>query len=145
MAFKAPRSFELTVPSTLEALDAVQRLVTEAARECSLSEDFAYWMELTICESMINAIRHGNQCDPTKKAHLKISLVGPRIEVIVEDQGHGFNLSDLADPTETKNLLKPSGRGILIIRSFMDEVDISPAEGGGNRLRMIKRLPENAS
>jgi serine/threonine-protein kinase RsbW len=145
MAFKAPRSFELTVPSTLEALDAVQRLVTDATREYGLSEDFAYWMELTICESMINAIRHGNQCDPSKKAHLKISLVGPQIEVIVEDQGHGFNLGDLADPTETKNLLKPSGRGILIIRSFMDEVDISQSEGGGNRLRMVKRLPENAS
>jgi serine/threonine-protein kinase RsbW len=145
MAFNAPRSFELTVPSTLEALDAVQRLVTEATREYGLTEDFAYWMELTICESMINAIRHGNQCDPSKKARLKISLVGPQIEVIVEDQGHGFNLSDLADPTETKNLLKPSGRGILIIRSFMDEVDISQAEGGGNRLRMVKRLPENAS
>jgi len=145
MAFKAPRSFELTVPSTLEALDKVQRLVTDATREYGLSEDFAYWMELTICESMINAIRHGNQCDPSKKAHLKISLVGPQIEVIVEDQGHGFNLGDLADPTETKNLLKPSGRGILIIRSFMDEVDISRSEGGGNRLRMVKRLPENAS
>jgi len=145
MAFKAPRSFELTVPSTLEALDKVQRLVTDATREYGLSEDFAYWMELTSCESMINAIRHGNQCDPSKKAHLKISLVGPQIEVIVEDQGHGFNLGDLADPTETKNLLKPSGRGILIIRSFMDEVDISRSEGGGNRLRMVKRLPENAS
>jgi len=145
MALKAPRSFELTVPSTLEALDKVQRLVTDATREYGLSEDFAYWMELTICESMINAIRHGNQCDPSKKAHLKISLVGPQIEVIVEDQGHGFNLGDLADPTETKNLLKPSGRGILIIRSFMDEVDISRSEGGGNRLRMVKRLPENAS
>ena len=145
MALNAPRSFELTVPSTLEALDAVQRLVTEASREYNLTEDFAYWMELTICESMINAIRHGNQCDPSKKAHLKISLVGPQIEVIVEDQGHGFNLSDLADPTETKNLLKPSGRGILIIRSFMDEVDISQSEGGGNRLRMVKRIPDDAS
>jgi len=145
MALKASRSFELTVPRTLEALDAVQRLVTEAAREYGLSEDFAYWMELTICESMINAIRHGNQCDPSKKAHIKISLIGPQIEIIVEDQGHGFNLSDLADPTETKNLLKPSGRGILIIRSFMDEVNLSQAEGGGNRLRMVKRLPEDAS
>jgi serine/threonine-protein kinase RsbW len=142
MAFKAPRSFDLTVPSTLEALEAVQRLVTEAAREFELSEDFAYWMELTICESMINAIRHGNKCDPAKKAHLKVSLIDSQIEIIVEDQGHGFSLSDLADPTESKNLLKPSGRGILIIRSFMDKVDLSEREGGGTRLRMVKRLPE---
>jgi serine/threonine-protein kinase RsbW len=145
MAFKAPRSFELSVPSRLEALDAVQCLITEAAREYHLSEDFAYWIELTICESMINAIRHGNRCDPTKKAHLKISLIGSQIEIIVEDQGHGFSLNDLADPTETKNLLKPSGRGILIIRSFMDEVQVSECEGGGSRLRMVKRLPENPS
>src|SRR5678816_237254 len=144
MAFNAPKSFELTVPSTLEALDEVQRLVTEAAQEYNLSEDFAYWMELTICESMINAIRHGNRCDPAKKAHLKISRIGPQIEVIVEDQGPGFNLGDLADPTETKNLLKPSGRGILIIRSFMDEVDLTQREGGGCRLRMVKRIRGNA-
>src|SRR6185295_260074 len=143
MAFNAPRGFELTVPSRLDALEAVQCLVTEAAREYHLSEDFAYWMELTICESMINAIRHGNRCDPAKQAHLKISLNGSQIEIIVEDQGRGFRLDDLADPTETKNLLKPSGRGILIIRSFMDEVHVSETEGGGNRLRMVKRLPEN--
>jgi serine/threonine-protein kinase RsbW len=142
MAFKAPRSFDLTVPSTLEALEVVQRLVTEAALEYQLTEDFAYWMELTICESMINAIRHGNKCDPAKKAHLKISLIDSQIEIIVEDQGRGFSLSDLADPTESKNLLKPSGRGILIIRSFMDKVDLSECEGGGTRLRMVKRLPE---
>ena len=145
MAFNAPRSFELTVPSRLEALEAVQCLVTEATQEYQLSEDFAYWLELTICESMINAIRHGNQCDPTKKARLKISLHGSQIEIIVEDQGQGFSLSDLADPTETKNLLKPSGRGILIIRSFMDEVILSECEGGGSRLRMVKRIPEAAS
>ncbi|HLQ78540.1 MAG TPA: ATP-binding protein [Terriglobia bacterium] len=144
MALKAPRSFELTVPSRLEALEEVQRLVTEATREYQLSEDFSYWMELTICESMINAIRHGNQCDPSKNARLKISLNGSQIEIIVEDQGHGFKLNELADPTETKNLLKPSGRGILIIRSFMDEVDLTECEGGGSRLRMIKRIPGNS-
>jgi serine/threonine-protein kinase RsbW len=145
MAFKAPRSFDLTVPSTLEALETVQRLVTEAALEYQLNEDFAYWMELTICESMINAIRHGNKCDPAKQAHLKISLIDSQIEIIVEDQGRGFDLNDLADPTESKNLLKPSGRGILIIRSFMDNVDLSECEGGGTRLRMTKRLPETSA
>jgi serine/threonine-protein kinase RsbW len=145
MALKAPRSFELTVPSRLEVLESVQSLVTEAAREYRLSDDFAYWMELTICESMINAIRHGNRCDPSKTVHLKISLNGAQIEIIVEDQGTGFSLTDLADPTETKNLLKPSGRGVLIIRSFMDEVELSECAGGGSRLRMLKRLPENLS
>jgi len=144
MALNAPKTFELIIPSRLEALESVQRLVTEAALEYKLSEDFAYWMELSISESMINAIRHGNRCDPSKNAHLRISLNGSELEIIVEDQGTGFNLDSLADPTETQNLLKPSGRGILIIRSFMDEVNLSVSEGGGSRLRMVKRLPESA-
>src|SRR5262252_7545219 len=144
MALNAPRTFELIIPSRLEALESVQRLVTEAALEYKLSEDFAYWMELSISESMINAIRHGNRCDPSKNAHLRISLNGSELEIIVEDQGTGFSLDSLADPTETQNLLKPSGRGILIIRSFMDEVNLSVSEGGGSRLRMVKRLPESS-
>ena len=89
---------------------------------------------------MINAIQHGNNADPNKTAYLKISSTGDAIEIIVEDEGQGFTLDRVADPTSDANLLKPSGRGILIIRSFMDEVDCTPREGGGCRLRMLKRL-----
>jgi len=145
MTLNAPKSFELTIPSRLEALDAVQHLVEEAAKAFNLTEEIAYWIELSVSESMINAIRHGNKSDPNKAASLKISSDGEAIEVIVEDEGKGFKLEDLADPTDAQNLLKPSGRGILIIRSFMDEVNLSTREGGGTRLQMIKRLPGNAS
>ena len=141
-----PRSFELTVPSRLEEMANVHTLVEEAIREYNLSEDLAHWIELTISESMINAIQHGNKCDPEKKATLKISSDGNSIEITVEDQGKGFQLDDVADPTNVENLLKPSGRGILIIRSFMDEVNLSRREDGGSRLRMVKRIPkENPS
>jgi serine/threonine-protein kinase RsbW len=142
MPVNQPRSFELTVPSRLEEMANVHTLVEEAIREYNLSEDLAHWIELTISESMINAIQHGNKCDPEKKATLKISSDGNTIEITVEDQGKGFQLDDVADPTNVENLLKPSGRGILIIRSFMDEVDLSRREGGGSRLRMVKRIPK---
>ena len=142
MALIPRRSFELTIPSRLEELEAVQKLIGEATLAFGLTEDMAYWMELTISESVINAIRHGNQSDPAKNARLIISSDGENVEVIVEDQGKGFNLEELADPTRTENLLKPCGRGILIIRSFMDEVKLSHKEGGGTRLRMLKRLPD---
>jgi serine/threonine-protein kinase RsbW len=142
MTLRPSRTFELTIPSRLEELDAVQRLIGEATSAFGLSEDMAYWMELTVSESVINAIRHGNRSDPTKKAHLAISFDGENVEVIVEDQGEGFNLEELADPTRAENLLKPCGRGILIIRSFMDEVTLSPKEGGGVRLHMLKRVPD---
>jgi serine/threonine-protein kinase RsbW len=142
MTLKAPRTFELTIASRLEELEAVQELIGKAATAFGLTEDIAYWMELTISESVINAIRHGNQSDPAKKAYLSISCDGQSVEVIVDDQGEGFNLEELADPTQAENLLKPCGRGILIIRSFMDEVKLTAREGGGTRLRMLKRLPE---
>ena len=126
-------------------MEAVHALIAEAVEEYRLNSEMAHWIELTISESMINAIQHGNKADPAKKATLRISSIEDTIEIIVEDQGHGFSLNELADPTETKNLLKPSGRGILIIRSFMDQVDLSQREGGGTRLRMVKRLPEESS
>ena len=142
MTLRPLRSFELTIPSKLEELEAVQRLISQAASAFGLSEDMAYWMELTISESVINAIRHGNQFDPTKKARLAISFDGENVEVIVEDQGEGFSLDELADPTRDENLLKPCGRGILIIRSFMDEVSLTRREGGGTRLHMLKRVSD---
>jgi serine/threonine-protein kinase RsbW len=123
MTSKMPRSFELTIPSRLEEMQAVHELVGQALEEYKLSDELAHWIELSISESMINAIQHGNN-----------------IEIIVEDQGIGFKLDKVADPTDNANLLKPSGRGILIIRSFMDEVDLSEREGGGCRLRMVKKI-----
>jgi serine/threonine-protein kinase RsbW len=142
MTLKSPKTFELTIPSKLEELEAVTKLIAEATAAFGLGEDVAYWLELTVSESMINAIRHGNQSDPTKDAYLSISFDGHTVEIVVEDEGEGFKLEELADPTQAENLLKPCGRGILIIKSFMDEVKLMPREGGGTRLRMIKRLPE---
>ena len=140
MTSKQPRSFELTIPSRLEEMQAVHELVGQALQEYKLSDELAHWIELSISESMINAIQHGNKADPAKEATLKISSNGHAIEIIVEDQGCGFKLDKVADPTDNANLLKPSGRGILIIRSFMDEVDLSEREGGGCRLRMMKKI-----
>jgi serine/threonine-protein kinase RsbW len=137
------RSFEITVPSRLEEMQAVHALVEKAIKEYKLNGELAHWIELTISESMINAIQHGNKADPAKKATLRISSNGESIEIIVEDEGKGFILDGVADPTDQANLLKPSGRGILIIRSFMDEVDCVPLEGGGCRLRMVKKIREN--
>ena len=144
MTLKAPRSFELTIPSRLEEMEAVHELIAAAMREYQLTDELAHWIELTISESMINAIQHGNKADPAKKATLKISSTGDTIEIIVEDQGTGFKLDKIADPTDIANLLKPSGRGILIIRSFMDEVDLTQREGGGCRLRMVKKIRDNS-
>ena len=100
MTLKQPRSFELTIPSRLEEMQAVHALIAEAVKEYRLSDEMAHWIELTISESMINAIQHGNKADPTKQARLKISSTGDSIEIIVEDQGKGFTFDKIADPTD---------------------------------------------
>lgn len=94
MHSKAP-TFRLTIPSRIEELEAVRTLVGRASEAYALSEDMTYWMELAITESMINAIRHGNRCDPSKEATLKISMNGRSIEIVVEDQGAGFRLDEV--------------------------------------------------
>src|SRR6266702_4572797 len=144
MTSKRRRSFELTIPSRIEQMEAVHDLIAEAVKAYKLNNEMAHWIELSISESMINAIQHGNKADPAKQATLRISSSGDAIEIIVEDEGKGFTLDKIADPTDQANLLKPSGRGILIIRSFMDEVDLSATEGGGCRLRMMKKIRGNA-
>jgi serine/threonine-protein kinase RsbW len=142
MTAPIPRTFALSIPSRLEEMHAVHALVGEAVKEYGLSEELAHWLELTISESMINAIQHGNRLDPAKQATLKISSTDDVLEIIVEDQGKGFALDTIADPTDAANLLKPGGRGILIIRSFMDEVDLTQSDGGC-RLRMVKKISRN--
>src|SRR5260370_17430589 len=101
-------SFEITVPSRLEEMQAVHALVDKAIKEYELNGELAHWIELTISESMINAIQHGNKADPAKTATLKISSTGDAIEIIVEDEGKGFTLDTVADPTHNTKLLKPN-------------------------------------
>ncbi len=134
--------FELTVPSRMEELESVQQFAESASEALGLEKEFAYWIELTVSESAINAIQHGNELDPAKNVSLRISSDGKTIEIIVEDQGTGFELADVPDPTDVENLLKPGGRGILIIQSFMDTVEVTHIDGGGSRLRMVKSITD---
>src|SRR6202008_3232013 len=87
MTLRRRRSFELTIPSRLEEMEAVHALIGDAVKEYKLNSEIAHWIELTISESMINAIQHGNKADPAKTVNLKISSTGDRIEIIVEDEG----------------------------------------------------------
>jgi serine/threonine-protein kinase RsbW len=132
--------FELRLPSRMDALADIRKLVEEASRTLGLDEDMRHWIELSVNESAINAIQHGNQLDESKEIFIRIASDGNAIEVVVEDQGSGFELDEVPDPTDRENLLKPGGRGILIILSYMDSVEVTPLPGGGSRLRMRKRL-----
>jgi serine/threonine-protein kinase RsbW len=86
-------------------------------------------------EAVTNAIAHGNGGDPNKSAAIDVAVGASRIEITIEDEGPGFNQACLKDPTADENLLKESGRGVMLMRSFMDEVHYNDA---GNRVRLVK-------
>jgi len=90
----------------------------------------------------VNAIKHGNQMDETKRVTLEFVLHPQALEVHVQDEGAGFDPSTVPDPVAEENLLKAYGRGIFFMRSFMDEVSYSFPAKGGSRVTMLKRVPE---
>jgi serine/threonine-protein kinase RsbW len=131
--------------STLEMLDLVQAAADQILRPLALDDDTHQQVNVTIRESVINAIRHGNQNDASKRVLLELTTEdtsdGCELTVRVCDQGEGFDPAAVPDPLAEENLLKASGRGMLMIRAFMDDVQLGPASGGGTEVRMVKRLP----
>jgi serine/threonine-protein kinase RsbW len=97
---------------------------------------------VAVRESVINAIKHGNRNDTTKHVFVEFHLdpAGDELHIRVRDEGPGFDPEEIADPLAPENLLKASGRGIFLIRSFMDDVRLQRAPEGGMEIRMVKRV-----
>ncbi len=131
-------------PSLVEMLDLVQAIVEQLGQMLRVDEDSQHWVEVAVRESVINAIKHGNHHDPAKKVELDFTMVPAgeptELRVRVRDHGNGFDPAALPDPLAPENMLKASGRGLFFMRSFMDEVRIEPAQGGGMTVFMRKRF-----
>jgi serine/threonine-protein kinase RsbW len=142
MALKPPLNVRLQFTSTFEMLDVTQVVSDHVCRELGLDEDSAHWVSVAVRESVANAIKHGNQNDPAKRVHVEFTGTFdavPEVSIRVRDEGAGFDPAEVADPLAPENLLKGSGRGIFLIRSFMDEVVLQRAPEGGMEMRMLKR------
>jgi serine/threonine-protein kinase RsbW len=135
----------LEFTSVVEMLDFVQVVSDHVGRSFGFDEDALHWVGVAIRECVINAIKHGNRYDATKRVFVEFESAapadGPGMIVSVRDQGEGFDPESLANPLDLDNLLKPSGRGIFLIRNFMDDVQLQRAAQGGMEIRMVKRLP----
>jgi serine/threonine-protein kinase RsbW len=145
---KQPLSIRLEFTSTFEMVDFVEVVGGHVSREIGLDEDAVHWVGVAIRECVINAIKHGNQHDTSKRVFVDFATAVnsvPEMVILVRDQGQGFDPDEVADPLAPENLLKGSGRGIFLIRNFMDEVDLQRAPQGGMEVRMVKRgQPTNA-
>jgi serine/threonine-protein kinase RsbW len=130
---------ELTLPSRIESVDEAAIIAERFARENGHGDDVVSSIDLAVRESVANAVKHGNKFDEAKSVELELESTETGLRIAVRDFGTGFDLEDIPDPTDPENLLKANGRGILFMRSFMDEVDWEQAEGGGIRVIMMKR------
>jgi serine/threonine-protein kinase RsbW len=133
--------------SSLGMLDFVQTVSESIARMVGLDDDSVHWVTVAVRESVINAIKHGNCNDVHKRVHVEFTSLqgkeGPGIAILVRDEGCGFDPSTLPDPLAQENLLKTNGRGIFLMRSFMDEMSFERVAQGGMQVRMVKRVPQS--
>jgi serine/threonine-protein kinase RsbW len=131
----AQMATELTIPSDLSEARRVQDLIEEALQASSYTEHDIFAIKLALEEALVNAIKHGNQMDPDKRVFVVYRVTAERFDIRITDEGAGFNPADVPDPTDPANLERPCGRGLLLMRGFMTEVEY---HGKGNVVSMSK-------
>jgi serine/threonine-protein kinase RsbW len=131
---------EVTLESDLKNVEVAEEITRRVATTAGFEEDEQHRIEMSVHESMINAIWHGNKNDPSKSVWLQFKVYRDRLEIRIRDQGKGFNPNQIPDPLESDNLLNVSGRGIFLIRAFMDEFRVENLNGTGTEVTMVKRL-----
>ena len=134
----------LDCPSHFDVLDFVQVVADHMGQVGGLDGDATHWVGVAVRESVINAIKHGNGEDQSKRVVVECRLepfADPtELVVRVVDQGEGFDPVDVGDPLAPENILKPSGRGIFFMRSLMDDLTLQRVPEGGMEVRMVKKL-----
>lgn len=124
------------MPSELRHLDGVLDYLNERMLRLGIVNADDSEVLIALDEAIVNAIKHGNKCDPRKAVHIVAEFSVEGVRFIVADEGAGFERENVPDPTEPCRLLEPSGRGLLLINHIMDEVRFNQC---GNRLEMFKR------
>ncbi len=131
---------EQFLDSTLDSVDSAEETAVRVAGKAGIEEDELHKIAMAVRECMVNAVVHGNRYNARKKVHLFVSTNSGRFTVKIADEGEGFDLENLPDPLAPENLLRNSGRGIFLIRAFMDEVDIRRREPHGIEVTLVKNL-----
>ncbi|HTV08165.1 MAG TPA: ATP-binding protein [Candidatus Aquilonibacter sp.] len=121
---------EVVLPSELSTVDAIEAKSEEFARKAGFDEDTASQISMISREAAANAVLHGNRKDPNKRVRAKFSLTSENLTIQVADEGEGFDSSAIPDPLSPEGLLKPSGRGIFLMRAIMDEVNFRQLNPG---------------
>ena len=129
---------ERFLDSTLDSVDNAEEIATGVAQRAGFDDDDLIKIGMAVRESMVNAVVHGNQYSANKKVRFSVSHQGGRYIIRIADEGQGFDFSKVPDPLAPENLMRTSGRGLFLIRSFMDEFEMTHLEHGGTEVTLVK-------
>jgi len=127
--------FSVSIASDTSLGRQIQERIIGLLEGRSYSDHDLFGVRLALEEALVNAIKHGNGMDPGKQVHVDCSFTDDRVTIVIEDEGTGFDVTEVPDPTTDENLDKPGGRGIMLMRSFMNHIEYNDA---GNRLVLEK-------
>lgn len=136
---------KVAISSRFENIDLVDVVMEAAMRHFGFEDDDVERLGLAIREAVANGVRHGNLQEPAKKVELTCELKQDVMALRITDEGSGFDVDAIPDPLAEDNLFNPSGRGILLMRAFMDDVQFSFGDNGGTQVTLEKRLPSTSS
>jgi serine/threonine-protein kinase RsbW len=128
-----------TLESSLDSVNKVEQTAEQMAKKAGIEEDEIFRISMAVREAAVNAVLHGNSYDPEKRITASFENTGEALVIRISDQGKGLDPATLPDPLAPENLLRGSGRGIFLIRSFMDEVHFKQLHPG-TELTLIKHL-----
>jgi serine/threonine-protein kinase RsbW len=135
-----PETVERFLDSTLDSVDEAEELASGAAGRAGFDEEDLLRIGMAVREAMVNAIAHGNRYNANKKVRFSLSHSPERFIIVIADEGEGFDFDCLPDPLAPENLMRTSGRGIFLIRSFMDDVQLRHLDSGGTEVTLVKNL-----
>ena len=135
MVSETPISHSTVVESTTSAVGPVRGGILSKLKANSFSEEDIFSVHLALEEAFINAVRHGSKMDPAKEIKIDYSVAPDKVEVSVTDEGEGFDPEAVPDPRYGENLYKPEGRGLLLMRSYMNTVKFNER---GNSVHMVR-------
>ena len=135
MASKTPINSSIVVESKASAVVEVCEEILAKLEENKFDKDDIFAVHLTFEEAFLNAVKHGNKNDPTKKVKIDYSVTPEKVEITITDEGNGFEPESIDDPRFGKGLYEPGGRGLLLMNSYMDIVKYNEQ---GNSVYMVR-------
>ncbi len=130
---------EQILPSRIESIAEAAEEAAKIAGRSGFGEEALFGIDMAVREAVTNAVLHGNGRDETKRVEIGYTTSESALVITVRDSGVGFDPEAVPDPTAEQNLLKASGRGLLFMRNFMDEVRWERHPEGGTVVRMTKK------